>query len=142
MGLIECPDCKRQISDLAPTCPECGRPNEDGRPPAPPSGSVRTHSEPSSKQGAFCTHCGEPIRAGASRCPHCGGVFPPARSNLLAGCLGLLLGPVGLWYKGHWAAGFAWLLIGIILSIASGGLVLPILWIGMALHAAAAEPRS
>jgi len=26
MGLIECPDCKKQVSDLAPTCPNCGRP--------------------------------------------------------------------------------------------------------------------
>ena len=26
MSLIECPDCKKQISDHAPTCPNCGRP--------------------------------------------------------------------------------------------------------------------
>lgn len=26
MGLITCPDCGKQISDLAPTCPNCGRP--------------------------------------------------------------------------------------------------------------------
>ena len=26
MALIECPDCKTQISDIAPSCPRCGRP--------------------------------------------------------------------------------------------------------------------
>lgn len=26
MPLIECPDCHRQISDIAPSCPGCGRP--------------------------------------------------------------------------------------------------------------------
>ena len=27
MALIECPDCHKEISELAPTCPSCGRPN-------------------------------------------------------------------------------------------------------------------
>src|SRR5688572_29438101 len=26
MALIECPDCSKDISDLAPSCPNCGRP--------------------------------------------------------------------------------------------------------------------
>lgn len=26
MGMITCPDCKRDISDAAPSCPGCGRP--------------------------------------------------------------------------------------------------------------------
>lgn len=30
--LINCPDCKRQISDQAPACPNCGRPAEKGTP--------------------------------------------------------------------------------------------------------------
>ena len=49
------------------------------------------------------------------------------KSNAVAGCLGLLLGPVGLWYKGQWAAGFAWLVMAVILGIASGGLLAPFL---------------
>jgi hypothetical protein len=35
--------------------------------------------------------------------------------------VGLLLGPVGLWYKGQWAAGFAWLVMAILFGIMSGG---------------------
>ena len=26
MGIIKCPDCGKEISDIAPTCPNCGRP--------------------------------------------------------------------------------------------------------------------
>jgi len=26
MSLINCPDCKKQVSSIAPTCPHCGRP--------------------------------------------------------------------------------------------------------------------
>ena len=26
MALITCPDCKKEISESAPTCPHCGRP--------------------------------------------------------------------------------------------------------------------
>lgn len=67
------------------------------------------------------------------------------QSNAVAGCLGLLLGPVGLWYKGHWAAGFAWLAAFVIMGVATGGVGIvfaPVFWIGMAIHAMAAEPRA
>lgn len=43
--------------------------------------------------------------------------------DLTAGCLGLLLGPVGLRYKGHWAAGFAWLAMALIGGYVTGGLL-------------------
>ena len=26
MPLIDCPDCRKKISDAAPACPQCGRP--------------------------------------------------------------------------------------------------------------------
>ena len=32
MPLTKCPDCDKQISDLAPACPHCGRPMKT-RPP-------------------------------------------------------------------------------------------------------------
>ncbi len=64
-----------------------------------------------------------------------------AKSNAMAGCLGLFLGPVGLWYKGHWGAGFAWLVMAIIVSVATGGIAAPFFWIGMCIHAIVAEPE-
>ncbi|MFQ5744824.1 MAG: hypothetical protein ACE5HV_14730 [Acidobacteriota bacterium] len=75
---------------------------------------------------------GQPISTWRSR---------PTKSNGLAFLLGLLLGPVGLWYKGHWAAGFAWLVMGIIVGAATFLIAAPVFWIGMAIHAAVAEPR-
>lgn len=36
MALIACPDCGRQVSDLAPACPQCARPIADTF--APPKG--------------------------------------------------------------------------------------------------------
>lgn len=27
MALIQCPDCRGSVSDVAPACPHCGRPN-------------------------------------------------------------------------------------------------------------------
>lgn len=33
MPLITCPDCSKEVSDLAPACPSCGRPMQD--PPKP-----------------------------------------------------------------------------------------------------------
>lgn len=65
----------------------------------------------------------------------------PGKSDSTAGCLGLLLGPVGLWYKGQWAAGFAWLAMAIVLGAASGGILAPFFWVGMAIHAYNAESQ-
>jgi hypothetical protein len=64
-----------------------------------------------------------------------------SKSNGLAFLFGLFLGPVGLWYKRNWAAGFAWLVMGAIVSAATFLLAAPLIWIGMAIHAAVAEPR-
>ena len=70
-----------------------------------------------------------------------GGRLMVAKSNATAGCLALLLGPVGLWYKGCWAAGFAWLVMAILIAPLTGFLTAPLFWIGMTIHAILAEPR-
>ena len=89
----------------------------------------------------LCPSCGHQLSDQAKVCPHCGHPFAPDRSPLTAGCLAALLGPVGLWYKGHWAAGFAWLVLGALISAATYGIAIPFVWIGMIVHAAKAEPR-
>jgi len=35
MGLISCPDCKKEISDSAQSCPHCGSPIDKGKPNLP-----------------------------------------------------------------------------------------------------------
>lgn len=38
MALIDCPDCQKKISDLAPACPFCGRPmRAEAVPPSEPA---------------------------------------------------------------------------------------------------------
>ena len=70
--------------------------------------------------------------------------------NVIAGVLGFFLGPVGLWYKGRWAAGFAWIFIGVpvawvfILSSKSAESMPAILLLmaaAQSLHAMIAEPQ-
>lgn len=58
----------------------------------------------------------------------------PMKSNIDAAFLGLILGPVGLWYKRQWAAGFAWLAVCLVLAPSLGPLCL-LLAVGMAIHA-------
>ena len=68
-----------------------------------------------------------------------------SHSDALAGCLGLFLGPVGLWYKGQWLAGFAWLAMAILVVAGSGGLGIvfaPVFWFGMCIHAIVAKPAN
>lgn len=102
----------------------------------------RTLDLPEDARVVRCPYCKEEILVGAQKCKHCGEfLVGPQKSDALAGCLGLLLGPVGLWYKGHWAAGFAWLAMAFVLGAGTGGIAAPFLWIGMAIHAASATPK-
>ena len=120
MALVDCRECGRDISTEARECPHCGVPE-------PAGGNV---------ESGTCKECGSSITVVKDTiCPECGEEFPllPAysegagtpvnesgrtstskgsrtgdeKSDGTAGCLGLFLGPVGLWYKGQWAAGFA-----------------------------------
>jgi hypothetical protein len=47
MALIDCPECKGRVSDLARECPHCGFPMEDSR----VDGTLETHG--------FCVACHE-----------------------------------------------------------------------------------
>lgn len=43
MPLIDCPDCKKEMSKAAPVCPHCGRPNKQAK-----------RAEQANKQGIGC----------------------------------------------------------------------------------------
>lgn len=52
MSLIECSECKKEVSDKAQDCPGCGNPI---------AGTVvetSQHEEKVDKQGAWCPNCG------------------------------------------------------------------------------------
>jgi ribosomal protein L37AE/L43A len=93
MALIECPDCKREISDAAKACPHCGRPIADERRSAYTSAPARS----AQLKPTLATPAVSPPReegAGVWKCPQCGTVgafrsFPelnaggaPANSSL------------------------------------------------------------
>lgn len=92
-----------------------------------------------------CPACHGPIEIGAQKCRHCSEDFRSrSQSNTTAGCLGLLFGPVGLWYKGLWAAGFVWLAFFLLFILITGGVgivLAPLFWIGMSIHAIKAKPK-
>lgn len=143
-------------------CSECHR-NRDfvlekyGQPEPDADAEGRTEPSDEAESGPeTCPYCGSEVDSRYPKCKQCGewirkpdrsstrrtaGSDQPEKSDTMAGCLGLLLGPVGLWYKGHWPAGFAWLVMALLLGALSGGWLAPVLWIGMAVHAALAEPQ-
>lgn len=74
-------------------------------------------------QPLICHACRAEVDPLAIRCRHCGEDFQRVQKcNVTAGCLGFALGPVGLWYKGQWGAGFAWLTMIVIVILATGGI--------------------
>jgi len=118
MTILKCSECGHPVSTNADACPGCG---------APPSGTPH-HVAPQSGM----PYGGSPPRRD---------IGVADKSNGLAFFLGIFLGPVGLWYKGNWAAGFAWLVMTFVIGLASSGILAPFMWIGMAIHAAAAESK-
>lgn len=53
MALIQCPECGREVSDMAQNCPHCGAP-------------IKMQDK------KFCQHCGAPIDKECVVCPKCG----------------------------------------------------------------------
>jgi hypothetical protein len=91
-----------------------------------------------------CPFCAEQIQAEAIKCRYCGERLNRKKDDLLACYLGLLLGPVGLWYKRQWAVGFVWLIIIVVVTTQArevAGLLAPFFCIGMAVHAGFVTPR-
>lgn len=121
MALTECWECGDSVSTSAEVCPHCGAPD-----PAP---DMRQEGGEEESAGRSTRVSGRSSRGQSEK------------SDGLAAVLGLALGPVGLWYKRQWAAGFAWLAGAVILGAASGGLLAPVLWVGMAVHAYSADAK-
>lgn len=91
----------------------------------------------------LCPYCRGEVHYGVQKCRHCGEFLVRTdHSDALAAGLGCLLGPVGLWYKGHFIAGFAWIAAWFLLVFATAGfglLLAPFFWLGMAIHAGLAK---
>ena len=71
---------------------------------------------------------------------------PTEKSDAAAILLSFLFGPAGLWYKGQWAAGWAWIGAGLLFALIFARspafiFLLPFFWVGMAIHAAMAKVK-
>jgi hypothetical protein len=57
MALINCPECRREVSDKAPMCPNCGAPIASPA-AAPPTMFASMQPEPSKKKNVSCLSAG------------------------------------------------------------------------------------
>jgi hypothetical protein len=88
-----------------------------------------------------CPFCRETVHPEAVKCKHCQSNIAPRnpRDDENAFLLGFFLGPVGLFSKGCYAAGFAGLVMGFLACALISPILAPIFWIGMAAHASGAR---
>jgi hypothetical protein len=71
MALIQCPDCKREVSDAATACPHCGRPIADERRSFYTSAPARS----AQLKPTLASPAVQPLRAEDAvswKCPQCG----------------------------------------------------------------------
>ena len=75
MALVKCPDCGKDVSDIAPSCPGCGRPmGATDSPAAQKTGSAGTGA----KRRWMCESCGHMAEFKGGTCSYCGYVSKAA----------------------------------------------------------------
>lgn len=92
----------------------------------------------------FCSECGNEVNERAVVCPNCGVAIKgansfetkkPGISRGWAAVASLLIVGLGQMLQGRVSRGIIWLLGGIVLSILTGGIIAPLIWIGAAVDA-------
>jgi hypothetical protein len=142
-----CPRCAEPLTTNMTECPDCKRPiplNEFTSSPLPMIDIPPPVIPEPLPQFITCPFCKEEVRAQAIKCKHCHAMLIEQKSDTVALLLALVLGPVGLWYKGQWAAGFAWIASAFVAVLAVGIyaiLLAPFLWLFMAAHAYGAAEK-
>lgn len=142
-----CPRCAEPLTSEMTNCPDCGMAiplsllTLTPLPSIEPPPLVVPEPPP---QFITCPFCKEEVRLHATKCRHCQSMLVEQKSDTVALLLALVLGPVGLWYKGQWAAGFAWIASAFVAVLAVGIyaiLLAPFLWLFMAAHAYGAAEK-
>ena len=65
MALMNCPECKKDMSDTLNACPHCGFKIIQTKLDATPTTTTV------SSNNTFCANCGKPYYKGANKCPYC-----------------------------------------------------------------------
>lgn len=128
--MVICKHCGEKNSNDAEFCESCGKELKKDIPKLIP-----------------CKDCGKSISKNAEMCPNCGVRLKKTKAEYhitkgittrkspgTAAILGILFGPLGYLYVGRLGLCILWLIIGIILVIATTGIAAPILWIVWAVH--------
>jgi len=102
--------------------------------------------QPAKPQYRACPFCRETIPTAAKLCSHCGSrVAMAARSSVGHGILAMLASflflPLGFWYKGQYAVGFAWLVVSIVFFAVGGWMLGTVAYVIGVIHAAAISPK-
>lgn len=73
MGVLNCPDCGKVVSDRLSKCPHCGSPISNSKKYPQFYGSQESNVSNISKENQkFCKHCGQLIDKECIICPKCG----------------------------------------------------------------------
>ena len=142
-----CPRCAEPLSNNATECRACKLVIPSALRKLASLPTIEMPSPPVASpvpQFITCPFCKEEVRVHAMKCKHCQSMLVEQKSDTVAMLLALVLGPVGLWYKGQWAAGFAWI-AGVFIVVFAFGVfslfVAPMMWLFMAAHAYGAAER-
>lgn len=92
MALIECPDCKKQISEMASSCPVCGRPSENHIEEADSRVTAKRRHESRVGLGSALAIIGTIIY----------GVYPSSDPTMSTTGVGLILVGILLFLSGRW----------------------------------------
>lgn len=113
-----CKNCGQQIDDLAAVCVHCGVAVGNGKKFCQNCGAELA------EKAAFCTNCGVDVRSAAQK--NQTSADPNAKSKLVAGLLGILIGSLGVhnFYLGYTKRAVTQLLLTLLscgaLSVISG----------------------
>ncbi len=91
-----------------------------------------------------CPDCGSELSEKFPLCTSCGYDSRPKlseKSDIIAVALCFLFGPIGLWYKGHWLAGFVWLIAAVIAGVTFGVFSTPFIFVGILIHTVIVKPK-
>jgi len=126
-----CRNCGSAVNEKAEVCMSCGVRPLNGTKYCQECGAETTEKQ------EICTQCGCRLKAMGVKIDHSGLVYPsdPPKSSTTATLLSCFITGVGQIYLGQTLKGLAWLVGGVALSAATGGILAIPIWIAVMVDA-------